>query len=525
MTEGTPQEPDPHFDGFIDGRVDEEKVAELLTFSEGTHLEFKSTLDLDRKEGKVKFAKDVVAMSNTPPGGYILVGVDDDGKPCAEIGHFDRALYDSAQLGDILRSYADGRVELRVRITEYGDNEIVVIFVHPHADGLPVPMGKPGTFPDLNDPKRQVTLFKQGEVPVREGAANVPLRHVHWTRILAEFIRRTRAEGTEIAQELLRAFVEQRAHDHSDEFPPSRSELPLLIDMDEDTFSGAVQQALEAERGDVRIRRFLSKVMKSVNSKIDDDKFCTALDKWTVLCAEALYAERSDIVLTAVTMLREEYGQLWIDARDDSRRLDVVVRLYAVGSMAIRMSAWSVVHGLALRAVPSNAVDSTYTYSSWIRHAQVQASRANLIPNNRGGFLISAARELLLEHPAMRPEVGDDEIPSFDELAPDDVLINSLAQFDLAYCFVVAAEGRDHGGYYPSSAALKDHRAAPIAVRIASQPEVRRNLFPSSTDSQVAAAMADVYRAAEQEAANYRQWWDMPKAVVNFVQQHGTLAD
>ena len=58
------EQPDqPRGDAFVDGRVDGEKLAELLTFPEGSHLEFKSELNLETPEGKVKFAKDVVAMS------------------------------------------------------------------------------------------------------------------------------------------------------------------------------------------------------------------------------------------------------------------------------------------------------------------------------------------------------------------------------------------------------------------------------------------------------------------------------
>lgn len=526
MTErvGASDEPEPpSFNAFVDGRVDGEKLAELLGLPEGSHLEFKSKIDVDSTEGKVKLTKDVVAMSNTPPGGYILVGVADDGALCSPAGSLDRSRCDSARLGDIVRGYVDGHVDLRVQINLCGkddEHEVVVIFVHPHPDGLPVPMRKPGNYPDPKNPKEQASLFKPGEIPVREGAANVPLRHVHWPRILSDYTRRVRAEGTEMAQELLRAFLEDRAQTR-DKDPPQgrRAEVPLLLNMAEDTFAQAVQAALESYRGDVRIRRFLRTAASSLTSKTNDDRFRSALDKWTICSAQALDAERTDLVLAAIGVLHEAYVQLWIDIEDSRRRLDVVVRLYALGSMAIRVRDWSVVNALALQRVPSNPVDSTYVYSSWIRHAQVMASRANLIPEDRGGFLISAARELLVEHPAMRPDVDDDEIPPVSEIAPDDRLLNSLAQFDIAYCVVVAAEGRDHGGYYPSSAALNAHRAAPIAERIATDPDVRRALFPNSDDTAIAAALSDVYFHAERESTRYGRWWDAPEAVTSFVRQ------
>ncbi|MGO9927141.1 MAG: helix-turn-helix domain-containing protein, partial [Mycobacterium sp.] len=81
-------------DAFVDGRTDYEKLVELLTFPEGRHLDFKAELDLGSTEAKMRFVKDVVAMSNCPPGGYILIGVDDDGKPCMPVATINRASFD-----------------------------------------------------------------------------------------------------------------------------------------------------------------------------------------------------------------------------------------------------------------------------------------------------------------------------------------------------------------------------------------------------------------------------------------------
>jgi hypothetical protein len=82
-----------------------------------------------------------------------------------------------------------------------------------------------------------------------------------------------------------------------------------------------------------------------------------------------------------------------------------------------------------------------------------QVERFGLIPNDRGGFVISAAGKLLVEHPAMRPDIADEEIPPAADLAADDELLSSLSQFDIAYCFVMAAEGRRSARYYPMSSA------------------------------------------------------------------------
>ena len=99
----------------VDGRTDIEKLTELLSEPEQQHLEFKEIVDLSKNEGRIKFVKDVVSMSNRPPGGYILIGVDDSGKPVIPQGTFDqnaRKLFDGARLNDLIRKYTEGPVHV-----------------------------------------------------------------------------------------------------------------------------------------------------------------------------------------------------------------------------------------------------------------------------------------------------------------------------------------------------------------------------------------------------------------------------
>lgn len=510
---------------FVDRRVDEEKLNELLTFPEGTHLEFKSTVDIDSREGKVKFAKDVVAMSNCPPGGYILVGIDDAGQRCAEIGTFDRDQFDASRLQKIVRSYAvEGYIELKVGIHERPPHEVIVLYVAPQPTGLPIPMSKTGDYPDPKKPDKNVTLFKPGEVPVREGADIVPLRHAHWVSILAHYEGRIRGEATETAQAILREFLAQLNESRSESptgIAAGTPDAPLLIDMGDESFVNAMHPHLDSgERGTQRLRRFLKRLAKQLNSRTRLDRFENAMDKWTIFCAQAIYVERFDLVDAAIATLRDEYVRLGLELDDSRKRLAVVIRIYAVGSMAIREQAWQTVRSLTLQPVPSNAYDSAYIYSSWIRHGQVDGSRMNLIPE-RGGFLISAPRELLADHPAMRPDVDDDEIPEpSDALAADDVLLNSLCQFDLAYCFIAAASGEHNGGGYPSSTALKGFRSSPIADTIVQNVTARQVMLPGVNDQDLATILTDVYQSAEREAMRYGTYWDSPPAMNAFVRKH-----
>lgn len=223
-------------DAFVDRRTDYEKLVELLALGEGTRLDFKRQLDLDSRLAQLNFAKDVVAMSNTPPGGYIVIGVEDDGRPCLPTGTLDRSRFDPARLGDAVRRFIDGRIEILVAIHDHNGCEIVLIYVAPHRDGLPVPMNQTGNHPDPRNDRKQVVVSREGEVPVREGAANVPLRHSHWSLILSAFEQQIRSQATETTQAMLREFLDERNQSRA-ESPAGIAEVPLLLGMEESAFA------------------------------------------------------------------------------------------------------------------------------------------------------------------------------------------------------------------------------------------------------------------------------------------------
>lgn len=150
---------------FVDERTDNDELLEILGVPEETHLDLKASLDFDSAEDRLKFVKDAVTMSNRPPGGYILIGVDDFGKPCMPIGTIpDRKRFDGARLGDLVRAYIEGEIHLRVQIHERKGNEIVMIFVPKNRDGLPVPMDKDGHFSRLCNRQGKSRVQKRGSL-------------------------------------------------------------------------------------------------------------------------------------------------------------------------------------------------------------------------------------------------------------------------------------------------------------------------------------------------------------------------
>lgn len=501
----------------LDGRNDREKLTELLAAGEQTHLDYKASLDLADSKHRLNLVKDIVAMSNRPGGGYILIGVQDDGTPCLSSGTLDRQRFDGANLGQLVRSYTDGEIEIHPQVHDLQDGkEIVLVRIEGHRDGLPVPMAKVGQYRDAKG--RDVTVFRQGDVLVREGSANVPLRHSHWPDLLATRDRMLRDQAQESVQQLIAQLVRQLRSPQAGGGPTA---APVVAGLDEATFADAVISNLEAG-SDIGLKRFLLEAHNmAVSSKSTPDDVMVYLDRVTILGAQAALFGRDDEFRAAVDTLYKVYLQIR-DGRGahPSEYVEILSRAYALGSLAVRCGSWQLVRHVVQQPVDSSA-GSAYVYSSWLRHGQVEASRANLFPPDRGGMLISAARALLAAHPAMRPDVPDDAVPPAADLDDTDVLLNSLCRFDLAYCIAVAAEGEGDSGGYPACAAFHQWRADFVYEAIAADPEARATLFPNSSDGQVASALLEVHESASRESWKYGGYWSgLPKAASEYVRAH-----
>lgn len=494
----------------VDGRTDMEKLIELLGEPEQEHLDFKEGVDLSKSEDKVKFVKDVVAMSNCPPGGYLLIGVSDSGKPVAPIGTFDRKRFDGARLNDLIRNYTEGQIQIISQLHEIEGKEVVLIYTHHEGSGLPVPMNKPGQY--KNDNGKDGIYFRPGEVWLREGAQNVLLRWSHWDMLLRGRDQRIREEARADVNSLIAELSKALRGG------PGKISIPLTADMADEAFVEAMITNLEIG-SDLRIGQFLA---SAIATDGNTDAFCQSLDKLTIVAVQALALGVPDITKRAVDTLITIYQQLDHDAA--AQKLEVIVRAYVIGAAAVRYRAWGVVRDLVLH--PSSAHPSLdYVYSSWIREGQVKASRSKLFPSDsRGSLMIPSARLLAIEHAAMRPYLPSVETSTDDSYDSPDRLLDSLCQFDILYCLVVAAEGRHRGEAYPASSAFRQERANPALSLVVSNSEVRRELLPESDDARVAQAIHEVFDLAKNQSMQVQLsgdwWWNPPWDVENFIEKY-----
>jgi hypothetical protein len=276
---------------------------------------------------------------------------------------------------------------------------------------------------------------------------------------------------------------------------------------------------------DLQLRQFLRSVKHSIRADTPLAESERALDKWTIIACQALYYERYDLVEMAIKLLYEAYAALPATGVElTEKRLAVVIRLYALGSLAVRLNAWKTIRSIVHRPAKAHPMDPNYLHSSWIRQGHVEAARAGLTgADDTSGNVISVSRRLLVADPSMRPDLPDALVPAAGNIGDDDQLLNTLCQFDILYCLLVATEGQTPvRSFYPSSAAFNETRADPILVTVVVDSDVRAALFPNSTDAVVAEAIHTVVRLAMQEAFKFGgSWWGPPPSVQAFLTGNG----
>ncbi|MEV5207620.1 ATP-binding protein [Micromonospora sp. NPDC053740] len=512
----------------VDGRTDSEKLQELLAAgTEETALDFKATLDLSSRTSKdsLEFVKDCIAMGNLPGGGYIVIGVDGRGQPAHDQPPVNVRQFDSADLRNRIAKYVEAPVHILSQHHEVRGRTIVLVYVQPNPDGLPVPVSTIGQY--TRDGGGIAVVFNEGEVLIREGTSNVRLRYAHWNDLLGRYRERVRQEARHDIDDLVRGLIDALRRGGT----AAGSSVPLLLEMEEDVFAEAVVASLDTT-STVRIRQFVTNAVAAIMPGVSapDTRSEQALDKLAVIAVQAIHYDRLDVFDIVIDGLYRAYNTAQAGVagtRDIARHwLNVLLRLFAIGSFAVRQQSWRFLPCLVFKPV---AILPHHVYVTWLKHGQVFASRANLLLSQdgaeRGGQLISLARALTAQHPALHPDLPASLIEPVDSLSQTDLLLNSLCQFDLWWCVMAqAASSRENASaFYPNCAALHQFRAQPALDTIATNELVRREVFGTITDDAIAAALVTVAESATLQAMHYGGFWvglgESP-AVEQFVHSH-----
>jgi len=265
---------------------------------------------------------------------------------------------------------------------------------------------------------------------------------------------------------------------------------------------------------EIRIKQF---IQRAKSCALRDETYTQVIDKLTIIAVQSIFFGRTAIAHAAIKCLYDIYGSIGdVGLTQVRKQLDIVIRLYVIGSEAVRMIDWTTLHDLVLYPYPQPGSDSCI-YPSWTRHGQVGGSRSEQVDGEKG-MMIPAARMLQIEHLAMRPSIPDVSMLDPNQATDDDVLLNDLCQFDIFYCLVVYAEGKYSGEAYPASVVMNQSRADPAFVAVATNLDARKRLFPNNDDTKVADVVEKVFDVARKQAMQYwKIWGRLPSVVEKFI--------
>lgn len=504
-----------------DGRTDEEKLQELLRLGEQTQLDFKVELDLRDRRHELDFVKDAVAMANRPPGGYILVGITDEGQlPVTPWRIKNPQMFDGATLRDKIGKYIEADIEVVSQIHRINGSDVVVIAIFSTRSGLPVPMLRVGQYTTPNGKGRMKTktVFRPGEIFIRDGAGNVPVRYRDWPSVLAKFENQVKEAATSDANSLMSKLAEALGGG-------GKVNVPLEPFMTDDTVSTAVRANIrQGNRAELKI--FLQNTREEI--VVADDKIKPLVRLVGVGC-EAMLADDYDLAIKTIGTIYDAFTSI---AKSPSAVAATIVAAYLFGAAAVRLGCWELIPELVLR--PFQRTPAHPRYSSWIRYGQIEASAHNQYPFSShpvetgtedaedNGTMISEGLSWARTYPLVRPDVLHDFGLNNNKTRKTDTLLNSLCQFDFLYAWLVNASAREHGGggAYAASSAFKHWRTLPIIERTITNGEMRAKLFPAAREKEIAQALRSTYSHAEKVSNRekyFTGWEPLPPWISDFI--------
>lgn len=505
-----------------DGRTDEEKLQELLRLGEQTQLDFKVELDFRDRKHELDFVKDAVAMANRPPGGYILIGITDEGNLPKKAWRIKNPqMFDGATLRDKISKYIEADIEVVSQIHTINGSDVVVVAIFSTRSGLPVPMMNIGQYTKPNGKGRMKTktVFRPGEIFIRDGAGNVPVRYRDWPSVLAKYDHQIKEAATSDVNSLMSKLADAIGGG-------GNAKIPLEPFLSDETVSGAIRANIrQGNRAELKI--FLQNTREEI---VQSDHKIKPLARLVGIGCEAMLADDHYLAVKTIETMYDAFTSI---AKSPSAVAATIVAAYLFGAAAVRTGCWELIPELVLR--PFQRTPAHPQYSSWIRYGQIEASAHNQYPfssrqsldadhDDDNGTMISEGLSWARTYPLLRPDVFHDFGLQHNKTRQTDTLLNSLCQFDFLYAWVVNASARQHGGggAYAASSAFKHWRTLPIIERTVTNGEMRAKIFPVSREKEIAQALRSTYSHAE-KVSNREQyftgWQPLPHWLSDFIDQ------
>ncbi len=492
--------------------VNEEKLNELLNVGhESAQLDYKRSSDLSSRDAVVELVKDVGAMMID--GGYIVVGADDNGNVVPDLTEAQARLFDDATLRGKFDRYLPRPYEIRSCAHMKDGHHVVVVYVAPHESGFCI-FAHDGGRTDGS------TAFRKGEVFARHGTASERWQQTDIDRALA---RRLQAAKDQWERDALHPLLDRIGGGGDAQRLAAGPHEALSWRLDPDTFRSAIIEQLRAQ-DHVPLRLLLNGLPNEAKQLLDagdDDDFRRLIDRVASLVALAMEIEDDGLLERALSCLLAIFETDIGDHTDlrrgqDSARawLDIGLRVYGLGALAVRYRNWAAVRTISMRRSDRWG----RLNRSWLRAAVTMANRANLLTRDLGNgqasneSILAHARRLIDERPYLRPDLD----------AGDEKILDSLCQFDV-YAAVAAIDEAAHidgSVFYTSFGHYHTQRSEPAFVNIVSNDGVRQVMF-GRDDDDLALVLRQLDAYAQREGFRYNGWYGfLDRHIVEFLNEH-----
>lgn len=514
--------PQPYEPVVIEPVVNREKLRELLALeTEYPTLDFKSDCDLGEKRGQVELAKDVGAMSVR--GGFLIIGVDGQGKSTGNVTVEQAKLFDEARLRPKLLKWLPDTLEIYSQAHYVDGHQVVLVHVAPNPAGCAF-FRADGQYDQLG--KVSKVVFRAGEVFYRDGTQSVRLNHPGLEQVIRQRVERERDRWEAERAESYRQLADELRAGAAGQHVAQGSAVEFNLALEPEVLVEAAIELLRAN-DDIPLRRLLSRAVPELRALFragKDEGAIGLLDRLTCLAATFLELGRSEWFEQVIDTLVSIYGVGFENeapiVNAPPRRsavlwLAIIERVVALGSLAVRRSDWRAVRNLVARRHSDMHEMST----TWLRHAMTMASRAELLTPREGGqdvldSLLSRARNVVRRLEWLRPDVEPE----------DEQVLTSLTQFDFLAALVAMADSGNKRDTFPNFARFYAQRTQPAAQRLLREPEMRKILYPGG-DHQLGDALHTIDREARRAGFRYDGWEGYTPDVSAFIREQSVGTD
>lgn len=157
--------------------------------------------------------------------------------------------------------YVSGTAQIRSAPHTLDERALVLIYVQPPTDHLPVVMKKNGEYTEQSGTKK--TVFYEGQILTRFSSNNSKLEHKHWKQVLNNYETDLRKRVEKDSQALLKVVLEE-IRQLAGAGTGASTPAPLSTHLDEDSFYlAALSLADSGVAGAERIRIVIGNLVET----------------------------------------------------------------------------------------------------------------------------------------------------------------------------------------------------------------------------------------------------------------------